>query len=194
MNLKHVSTSAMVKELLVRAEHMDALLALVGVARAVEPAAERPPVSVRHARRRGTGLLSQPKFLEALSGVPLPKTTVQLARQLKLTVHSVDHHMRSLEQEGKVQRIGNSRPALWARHSGEARVGPAPVRQPLLTSAKFAQALSEAPLPKTAMQLAQHMKLTVNVINPHLRRLEQAGKIRRIDGSAPLLWELVSTP
>jgi DNA-binding transcriptional ArsR family regulator len=110
MNLKHISTVDMVKELLARAEHMDALLALVnsGVARM-----EIQPPPTAGTRRTRSVRIKKDEFLQALSKMPLPKTGTQLARQLKLSLNSVNNHLRMLERAGKTRRVGNSRPVLW---------------------------------------------------------------------------------
>jgi DNA-binding transcriptional ArsR family regulator len=115
-NLKHVSTVAIMRELLTRAEHMDALLALVnsGVARteyAPQPRTRATaPARARAAQRRG---FSESVFLEKCAGVPFPKTATQIARCLKTTIPTVRHYLRKLEKTGKARRANESRPILW---------------------------------------------------------------------------------
>jgi hypothetical protein len=55
----------------------------------------------------------------------------------------------------------------------------------------FLDAAREAPGPRSAKQLSQLTKISLNAANAHARRLIAEGKMRVIPGASPILYEVI---
>lgn len=113
MNLSNIATKSLCEELLRRASHTDALLALVnGAGKYGEPVKEEPPSS---SKRRGAQRVKQEEILTVLREAKRPLTVEEAMRQIPRACRAqVAGHLRRAALDGLVTRVGAKKPFAYA--------------------------------------------------------------------------------
>lgn len=109
--MKNIKTVELVKELLRRVEHVDAVLDLVDSRVAVfkAPKAKAAPrYSKTHAKR-----MTAERFLEIAKQAGGPRSGLQLSRVTNISQHAAVAHANRLEVAGKMRRVPNTFPILY---------------------------------------------------------------------------------
>jgi hypothetical protein len=116
MDLRSVSTAELARELLSRAEHIDALLSLVDAARTA-PAAAPTASNGTHRPRGGGRGRTRVRALDvedALREAGRPLTAPELMRKLNATSGVVSGHLRRAVALRRVVTLGAGRPRAYA--------------------------------------------------------------------------------
>lgn len=112
MSIKNISTVELVKELLSRAEHVDAVMELIEsrvAVRTIKP----EPILNRVAKRPERRRVSREEFWNEAKKSSIPRTAYQLAKPLGVTYATAYAHTRRLISEGKMRAIEGSYPVLY---------------------------------------------------------------------------------
>jgi len=108
MTIQSYSTSDLCKELLRRAEHTDALLALVNGAGSMS--VPKPPVE----RPRRPKRISFEDFMDAFAKIDKPTVVDALARKLHLTKGTVHGQIHRGVREGRIMVHGKGKPHAYS--------------------------------------------------------------------------------